>query len=87
MRGPQAGLYKGEHFEAFATRLEEHAAEAEAARRLDDPYFMNEKPCSLLIDEIEWIWDAIARDDDWSRLESKVAKIRERGRVYGKRDV
>jgi uncharacterized protein YdiU (UPF0061 family) len=86
-RSPQALLYKGEHFEAFRKRLQTHAVSEETVRRLDHPYFANEKPCSLLIDEIEWIWEAIAANDDWSRLENKVAKIRERGRVYGKRHV
>ena len=36
-------------------------------------------PCSMLIDEVETIWTAIAERDDWSVLEAKVAAIRAMG--------
>jgi uncharacterized protein YdiU (UPF0061 family) len=42
-------------------------------------YFERDRPCTLLIDEIESIWDAIARDDDWSPFEAKVRDIRTMG--------
>jgi uncharacterized protein YdiU (UPF0061 family) len=51
---------------------------------LDDPYFQNDAPCSLLIDEIEAIWDAIAKRDDWSVFEAKIAGIRAMGALYDK---
>lgn len=35
-----------------------------------------ETPCSMLIDEVESIWDAIAERDDWQPLYDKVAAIR-----------
>ena len=35
------------------------------------PYFEGERPCTLLIDEIEAIWSAIAERDDWSRFDAK----------------
>ena len=38
--------------------------------------FERERPCTLLIDEIESIWSAIAERDDWSPFEAKVAEIR-----------
>ncbi len=34
------------------------------------------KPCTLLIDEIETIWSAIAERDDWAPFEAKIASIR-----------
>ena len=37
------------------------------------------EPCSMLIDEVEAIWTAIAERDDWSPLEAKVAAIRAMG--------
>lgn len=40
------------------------------------PYFDRDRPCTLLIDEIESIWSAIAERDDWSPFEAKVAEIR-----------
>ena len=42
------------------------------------PYWSGE-PCSMLIDEVEAIWAAIDRDDDWAPLHAKVAAIRSLG--------
>ena len=42
-------------------------------------YFERDTPCMLLIDEIESIWGAIARDDDWAPFEAKVRDIRTMG--------
>jgi uncharacterized protein YdiU (UPF0061 family) len=39
-------------------------------------YFDRDGPCTLLIDEIESIWRAIAERDDWSAFEAKIADIR-----------
>jgi len=38
-------------------------------------YFHGNAPCTMLIDEVEYIWDAIAENDDWSRLEAKLSDI------------
>ena len=43
------------------------------------PYFSDAEPCSMLIDEVEAIWSAIDRDDDWNPFDAKVAKIRRLG--------
>ena len=43
------------------------------------PYFEGEGPCTLLIDEIEAIWTAIAERDDWSPFDAKIERIREAG--------
>ncbi|MDB5680945.1 MAG: selenoprotein [Sphingomonas bacterium] len=50
------------------------------ARRADrsHPYWSGE-PCSMLIDEVETIWAAIAERDDWAPLHAKVAVVREMG--------
>ena len=37
------------------------------------------EPCSMLIDEVEAIWAAIAERDDWAPLHAKVAAIRTMG--------
>jgi uncharacterized protein YdiU (UPF0061 family) len=37
------------------------------------------EPCSMLIDEVEAIWAAIAERDDWAPLRAKVAAVREMG--------
>src|SRR5690606_15601140 len=42
-------------------------------------YFELSQPCSMLIDEVERIWEHIDRHDDWQPLHAKVAAIRELG--------
>ncbi|HEY0622951.1 protein adenylyltransferase SelO family protein [Sphingomonas sp.] len=49
------------------------------------PYFSDAEPCSMLIDEVETIWSAIDRDDNWSPLHAKVAAIRRLGEALGSR--
>jgi serine/tyrosine/threonine adenylyltransferase len=53
-------------------------------RQLRNGYFDREAPCSLLIDEIEAIWDDIDERDDWARFNAKVADIRAMGAAYGR---
>ncbi|MGI8931108.1 MAG: protein adenylyltransferase SelO family protein [Sphingomicrobium sp.] len=40
------------------------------------PYWFDPAPCSMLIDEVEAIWAAIADRDDWAPFEAKLAAIR-----------
>ncbi len=47
------------------------------------PYWEGNRPEALLIEEVEAIWEPIARDDDWSALEAKVAAIRRMGQAMG----
>lgn len=47
------------------------------------PYWSNEKPETMLIEEVEDIWDAIAQRDDWSLLHSKVNALRNMGKAHG----
>jgi uncharacterized protein YdiU (UPF0061 family) len=42
-------------------------------------YWSDAAPCSMLIDEVEAIWAAIDRHDDWAPLYAKVAAIRRMG--------
>lgn len=49
----------------------------------DHPYWQGEAPCSMHIDEVEGIWAAIDRDDDWALLHAKVAVIRTLGEAHG----
>lgn len=42
----------------------------------DHAYYQNEKPSTLLIDEIELIWKDIAEKNNWSLFESKLQSIR-----------
>lgn len=72
-KGPNAEHYQGETFEAFRRGLARFTPARELA--LDHPYFAGGAPCTLLIDEIESLWDAIAERDDWSAFEGKLAQI------------
>ena len=70
---PQAGLYQAAEFapvrEALAARMALHAD------RLSLPYFQAPLPVSLLVDDVEALWDPIAAEDDWSAFEAKMEHL------------
>lgn len=47
------------------------------------PYWDDPAPQSLLIEEVEAIWAAIAEGDDWAPLHAKVAALRRMGEAHG----
>ena len=51
----------------------------DARERRDHPYWSLPEPCSMLIDEVEALWAAIAERDDWAPLHAKIAAIRHMG--------
>ena len=55
------------------------AALAPYVPRKEREGYWSGEPCSMLIDQVETIWSAIAERDDWGPLEAKVAGIREMG--------
>jgi hypothetical protein len=69
-RDPGAEKYPSEPFRKLADLLE-------GRERLPaHPYWSDGEPCSMHIDEVEAIWDAIAQNDDWSPFEAKIAAVR-----------
>jgi uncharacterized protein YdiU (UPF0061 family) len=50
---------------------------------LTHDYWLDEAPQSMLIDEVEAIWAAIAERDDWQPLYAKVAALRRMGEAHG----
>ena len=70
----------GEDFFAF----ERLVAAYEPAATPDHPYWSDPQPCSMHIEEVEAIWSAIDREDDWEPLERKVAAIRRMGEALGR---
>jgi uncharacterized protein YdiU (UPF0061 family) len=52
----------------------------------DHACFADDAPCSMLIDEVEAIWSAIAERDDWAPLHTKVAAIRAMGNALDRAD-
>lgn len=76
----QKDLYTGEDFEQLIDLLKNF--EVADAAKLAHPYFKNQKPCTLLIEEIESIWRPIAEENDWSFFNQKLHDIRSFRGVY-----
>jgi len=51
---------------------------------LDHPYWEDDEPCSMHIDEVEAIWSRIDEAGDWSALHAKVATVRRMGAALEK---
>lgn len=69
---------QGEFQTAFEDILAGYAPVNESAH----PYWQASTPCSMLIDEVEDIWRAIAEEDDWGPLQRKVLDIRSMGDAH-----
>ncbi len=72
LRGEAGTLYKGPVWETLRGRIAGYAP-----RGPRHPYFERDAPETLLIDEIEAIWEPIAARDDWSLFHEKLERIRE----------
>ncbi len=73
LSGEAAPCYAGAAFEALRKGLDAHVPSH--PERLQAEYFHRPGPCTLLIQEVEAIWKAIAERDDWSPFEEKIAQI------------
>jgi uncharacterized protein YdiU (UPF0061 family) len=65
---------------AFGTLLAAYAPQGDA---LADDFWSDAAPPSLVIDEVERVWSAIAERDDWSELHAMVGQIRRMGSALG----
>ncbi|WP_324808832.1 YdiU family protein [Sphingomonas sp. LY29] len=72
-RIPDADIYADPAFDALKSQVEGRE------RPRSHPYWSDAVPCSMLIEEVEAIWSAIDRDDDWTPFNDKVAAIRRMG--------
>jgi serine/tyrosine/threonine adenylyltransferase len=72
-RSPQAAQYESAEFAPLRAALEN--LEFVRPERLQHPYFAQELPVSLVIEEVEGLWAPIAERDDWSAFEAKLAAI------------
>ncbi len=79
-RSPQKDLYRQDSFK----KLREALMPLSPARSdlIKHPYFTHNKPCTLLIEEIEALWKPIADEDDWSPFNKKLQDIRAFRDVY-----
>lgn len=51
---------------------------------LDHPYWSEDHPCSMHIEQVEAIWAAIDGEDDWAPLHTKIAAVRQMGAALEK---
>jgi hypothetical protein len=65
---------------AFGALLAAYAPQDDA---LADDFWSDAAPPSLVIDEVERVWSAIAERDDWSELHAMVGQIRRMGSALG----
>jgi serine/tyrosine/threonine adenylyltransferase len=72
---PAASLYAGHAFGTFRRRLEQYTPRHPA--RLALPYWQRTVPCTLLIDDVEAVWAAIAERDDWAPFKALLDAIEE----------
>ncbi|MGN6848207.1 MAG: protein adenylyltransferase SelO family protein [Sphingomicrobium sp.] len=69
-RDPGVELYPADAFRELAALLRGRETAA------SHPYWSNESPCSMHIEEVEAIWSPIAERDDWQPFNNKVKAIR-----------
>jgi uncharacterized protein YdiU (UPF0061 family) len=72
--GREEAPYCGSRWNALRSILDLYTPVAAS-----DPYFEGDEPCTLLIDEVESIWTAIAGRDDWGPFLAKIDAIRAMG--------
>ena len=72
---PQAALYAHPDFEPVRAALT--ARDPLRPERLSAAYFQRPAPVSLVIEEVEALWEPIAASDDWSAFKAKTDHIEE----------
>jgi serine/tyrosine/threonine adenylyltransferase len=75
LASPARSHYETPLFSAFFAYLDATTPEVSASIRLRNDYFAQSYPCTLLIDEIETIWQAIDATDDWQPFNAKMSDI------------
>jgi uncharacterized protein YdiU (UPF0061 family) len=80
-RSPVRAAYESPAFATLKEMLQPYDIAQPA--RLSHPYFDRERPETLVIDEIEAIWAAIDKHDDWQPLMAKCAALEDAGRAAG----
>ncbi len=78
---PVAEAYKQEMFAPVREALKGFVPNG--AGVAEHPYFARQAPRTMLIEEVEAIWAAIAEDDDWSAFDGALREIAEMREAYG----
>lgn len=80
-RSPIAKHYDHETFAAVSSLLKSTFRTCEHAN-LEHSYFQRTSPRTMLIEDVESIWEPIASADDWSLFDSSLAEISEMREAY-----
>ena len=80
-QSPSRVFYQSESFAPLHAALAAHKPTPTA--KPFHPYFQKSAPCTMLIDEVEAIWQPIDQADDWSAFHAKLAAIAEMREAYG----
>jgi uncharacterized protein YdiU (UPF0061 family) len=75
LAGEAGEHYAGQRWDSVRATLSAYAPVSNAV----PAYFERQRPCTLLIEEIESIWNAIDQRDDWGPFEEKIVQIRSMG--------
>jgi uncharacterized protein YdiU (UPF0061 family) len=78
-RDPGAERCPGDQFRELAAALKGTVPAEGTVPHRTHPYWSDGAPCSMHIEEVEAIWDAIAQHDDWQPFDDKVRAIRRMG--------
>jgi uncharacterized protein YdiU (UPF0061 family) len=77
---PADEAYEAEPFAAFREAIAGYDTIEGAT---DHPYWSDEAPCSMHIDEVEAIWSRIDEADDWAPFHRKIESVRRMGEALG----
>ena len=81
-KSPHSSLYQTEIMQDAINRLRVFSPHPAYANARNHPYFAQETATDLLIDQVEALWEPIARDDNWSAFERHVAAIQSKREAY-----
>ncbi|MEQ8602770.1 MAG: YdiU family protein [Marivibrio sp.] len=76
---PLAELYANEPWTSAIEAVRTEAPSPHLQGPAAQAFWAQRAPEDMLIDEVESLWSAIDREDDWAPLEAKVARLREVG--------
>jgi uncharacterized protein YdiU (UPF0061 family) len=80
-KSPSKDFYNTEKFTPVRDALRDYSPFSGA--KLDHPYFGHSTPCTMLIDEVEALWEPIADKDNWAAFHAKLDAIAEMGDAFG----
>lgn len=78
-KSPSAELYRSN---TFADVLNAIRGTAPATGISAHAYFNGAGPVTMLVEDVETLWAAIDKNDDWTPLERKIGEIRSMGEAY-----